>query len=333
MSHRVYVGTIGEGLFAQHRRRRKRSRAPATACSSSATSAPWPSTRDDPRSSTWAANWACSAATDGADNWARRRLAAQRPADLVASAVPHAPELIVVGTCPSRLFRSDDGGRTWREARRRPRAECPRIMHTRVTTLIADPDEPDTLWAGRRDRRPLPQPRRRPDLAGDRHGSQLAGHSRPGRRPGQRPAATPAGGHQQRPEPQRRRRRDLAAAATSARACPGPTAAAWPSRAAGRRCSSWATATARRERLASVARSADGGVTWQAGDDAGPGQQHLLEFRRPPGRPGRWSTPAASAARSIARQTAARAGRSCRASSAKFGPWRGHPKVCRAPLD
>jgi len=53
-----------------------------------------------------------------------------------------------VGTCPSRLFRSEDGGKTWTEPPARMLGECPRIMHTRVTCLIGDPHEPETLWAG-----------------------------------------------------------------------------------------------------------------------------------------------------------------------------------------
>ena len=55
---------------------------------------------------------------------------------------------MMVGTCPSRLFRSEDGGNAWTEPKVQMLQECPRIMHTRVTCLIADPQEPETLWAG-----------------------------------------------------------------------------------------------------------------------------------------------------------------------------------------
>src|SRR5262249_13562609 len=50
--------------------------------------------------------------------------------------------------CPSRLFRSEDDGRTWAEASATLEKHCPRIMNTRVTTVIADPVEKETLWAG-----------------------------------------------------------------------------------------------------------------------------------------------------------------------------------------
>src|SRR5262249_12992648 len=62
--------------------------------------------------------------------------------------VPHAPDVILAGTCPARLFRSADGGRTWEEPPARMVQECPRILFSRVTTLTADPTDPDTLWAG-----------------------------------------------------------------------------------------------------------------------------------------------------------------------------------------
>jgi photosystem II stability/assembly factor-like uncharacterized protein len=86
--------------------------------------------------------------TDGAGNWERL------PAPLDGMQVwslwiaPQRPEVILAGTCPSRIFRSADGGRSWSEAATTMRRECPRIMQTRVTSLLGDPDNPDRLWAG-----------------------------------------------------------------------------------------------------------------------------------------------------------------------------------------
>ncbi|HZZ77983.1 MAG TPA: hypothetical protein VFE62_05675 [Gemmataceae bacterium] len=85
---------------------------------------------------------------DGADNW--------RPVDVPVSPLqiwsvllhPAAPERILVGACPARLFRSQDAGRTWTEPFARMMQGCPRILHTRVTTLCAHRDDSDTLWAG-----------------------------------------------------------------------------------------------------------------------------------------------------------------------------------------
>jgi photosystem II stability/assembly factor-like uncharacterized protein len=86
--------------------------------------------------------------TDGADNWTRlpAPLASLQVWSIYVSAIR--PGLIVVGTCPSRLFRTEDAGRTWQEAEAAIQRECPRILHTRVTGVTGDPTDPDLLWAG-----------------------------------------------------------------------------------------------------------------------------------------------------------------------------------------
>jgi photosystem II stability/assembly factor-like uncharacterized protein len=87
--------------------------------------------------------------TDGADSWSRvdsPLLNGQQVWSILLS--PHDPQLLLVGTCPSRLFRSEDGGKTWREPAVKMVQECPRILWTRVTTLKADPIDTGTVWAG-----------------------------------------------------------------------------------------------------------------------------------------------------------------------------------------
>jgi photosystem II stability/assembly factor-like uncharacterized protein len=85
---------------------------------------------------------------DGADNWKR----VESPLDGLQVwsilLLPRSPEVMLVGTCPARLFHSGDGGRTWREADVHMRLDCPRIMHTRVTALCGHPDDARTVWAG-----------------------------------------------------------------------------------------------------------------------------------------------------------------------------------------
>ncbi len=58
------------------------------------------------------------------------------------------PDVILVGVRPSAFYRSDDGGQTWAVAAATVETACPRILHTRVTTIVADPDNPDLAWAG-----------------------------------------------------------------------------------------------------------------------------------------------------------------------------------------
>jgi photosystem II stability/assembly factor-like uncharacterized protein len=55
---------------------------------------------------------------------------------------------ILAGACPAGIFWSGDGGKTWRQADTAMTPHCPRIKHTRVTTLAQAPDNPDRLWAG-----------------------------------------------------------------------------------------------------------------------------------------------------------------------------------------
>ncbi len=145
--HRLYVGTIGEGLWRSldgGETFRRASDGMFVECHVRALAV-------DPRQPR--ALWLGSEqglfrSLDGADNWQRvdSPLNGRQIWSLLLS--PLNPDLIVVGTCPSRLFRSADAGLTWTEADAGLRTDCPRILHTRVTALVADPVDPDSLWAG-----------------------------------------------------------------------------------------------------------------------------------------------------------------------------------------
>ena len=85
---------------------------------------------------------------DAASNWARVESPINGLQVWSIAIARYDPNLIVVGTCPSRLFRSEDGGKTWSEPAVTILRDCPRIVHTRVTTVVIDPTELDTIWAG-----------------------------------------------------------------------------------------------------------------------------------------------------------------------------------------
>src|SRR5262249_14306787 len=85
---------------------------------------------------------------DGAGNWGRVESPLNGLQIWSILLSPHDPDRSLVGTSPSRLFRSADGGRTWAEAAATLEQHCPRIMWTRVTCIIADPDDAETVWAG-----------------------------------------------------------------------------------------------------------------------------------------------------------------------------------------
>ena len=74
---------------------------------------------------------------------------------------PHNPDVILAGTQPAALYRSDDGGRTWRilKVPMKPHtnvgfegavtAKAEQVKHwTRVTQILFDPEDRKAVWAG-----------------------------------------------------------------------------------------------------------------------------------------------------------------------------------------
>lgn len=74
---------------------------------------------------------------------------------------PHNPDVILAGTQPSALYRSDDGGRTWRDLGLPMKpftnvgfegavtADSSQVKHwTRVTQILFDPQDRNLVWAG-----------------------------------------------------------------------------------------------------------------------------------------------------------------------------------------
>jgi photosystem II stability/assembly factor-like uncharacterized protein len=58
---------------------------------------------------------------------------------------PIDPNRMLAGTCPPRLFRSDDGGQSWTEPTVTMTPDCPRIMFNRVTCFAGAGER---IWAG-----------------------------------------------------------------------------------------------------------------------------------------------------------------------------------------
>lgn len=146
-AHRLYVGTIGEGIFRSLDGGATFSRAcdgMFVECHVRALAAH----PGDPRLLFAGTEQGLFRSSDGADRWERVESPLNGLQIWSILLVPDAPETLLVGTCPSRLFRSEDGGRTWDEPPVAMRQECPRIMHTRVTALLADAGDPGTVWAG-----------------------------------------------------------------------------------------------------------------------------------------------------------------------------------------
>jgi photosystem II stability/assembly factor-like uncharacterized protein len=146
-AHRLYVGTIGEGLF----RSTDGGASFVRACDGMFVEchvralAVHPQA---PRTLYLGSEQGLFRSTDGADNWARVESPLNGQQIWSVLLLPSDPDVILVGTCPARLFRSADGGRSWGEGEATIEQHCPRIMNTRVTALAEDPAAPGTVWAG-----------------------------------------------------------------------------------------------------------------------------------------------------------------------------------------
>lgn len=146
-SHRLYVGTIGEGLWRSldgGETFKRTCDGMFVECHIRAIAVH----PEDDRILYLGTEQGLYRSDDGADNWRRVESPLSGLQIWSILLLPTTPDVILVGTCPSRIFRSPDGGRTWSEADVRIRPDCPRIIHTRVTTLCSRPSGPQTVWAG-----------------------------------------------------------------------------------------------------------------------------------------------------------------------------------------
>jgi photosystem II stability/assembly factor-like uncharacterized protein len=146
-NHRLYVGTIGEGLWRSLDGGVSFTRAcngMFVECHVRALAVH----PREPRVLYLGSEHGLFCSHDGADNW--RRVDSPAVGHEVWSILLHPtmPELIHVGVCPARIFRSADAGRSWTEPTARIQQGCLRILHTRLTTLCAHGDDPQTFWAG-----------------------------------------------------------------------------------------------------------------------------------------------------------------------------------------
>jgi photosystem II stability/assembly factor-like uncharacterized protein len=142
--HRLYVGTIGEGLFRSldgGATFRRACEGMFVECDVRALAVH----PDDPARLYLGSEQGLYVSTDGADNWTRLDAPLTGLQVWSILLLPGRPDTILVGTCPSGVFRSEDAGATWAEAQTQMVKDCPRILHARVTALAG---EPGVVWAG-----------------------------------------------------------------------------------------------------------------------------------------------------------------------------------------
>ena len=61
---------------------------------------------------------------------------------------PGDPKVLIAGTHPAALYRSDDAGQSWRQLPVQFAEECIFIGKPRVTQLMFDPESDNTIWCG-----------------------------------------------------------------------------------------------------------------------------------------------------------------------------------------
>jgi photosystem II stability/assembly factor-like uncharacterized protein len=143
IAHRLYVGTVGEGVFLstdQGQSFRRAAEGMFVECTVRALVVDG----QDPATLYLGNEQGVWLSRDGAESWHRLLpLAGQ-----AVWALRVCGQRLVVGTCPPRLLRSGDAGKSWQDAAVTMAQDCPRIIHNRVTAIVHDPDRPECLWAG-----------------------------------------------------------------------------------------------------------------------------------------------------------------------------------------
>ena len=145
--HRLYVGTIGEGIF----RSIDSGESFRRACDGMFVECDVRALVVHPQQDNilYVGNeLGIFKSSDGGDRWSKLPAPLDGLEVWSLCIVPQWPVTLLAGTRPSRIFRSDDSGRTWSEAVAPIERDCPRILHTRVTTIVSDPANAEHLWAG-----------------------------------------------------------------------------------------------------------------------------------------------------------------------------------------
>ena len=87
--------------------------------------------------------------TNGGDTWQHLHSELDNLEVWALAIHPTAPETLYAGTCPSAFFKSTDGGKTWTQLAAELAQECEGIpIIPRVTTIVIDPEDPETVYAG-----------------------------------------------------------------------------------------------------------------------------------------------------------------------------------------
>ncbi|MEE2709264.1 MAG: YCF48-related protein [Gemmatimonadota bacterium] len=85
---------------------------------------------------------------DGGDKWTHLSSPMDQKQIWSLAIHPENPDIIFAGTRPSGLYRTTDAGASWTQLHAGIETHCTPIVHTRVTTILTDPAERQTIFAG-----------------------------------------------------------------------------------------------------------------------------------------------------------------------------------------
>ena len=145
---KVFVGTVGEGLYVSEDGGGSFGRKARNGLYIEGEVRALAAHPRDPRRLYAGTHAGVYRSEDGGENWTRLRSAMD---DLVVWALlvlPAQPDTIFAGTRPAGVYRSTDGGDTWHDAQLGAQVECDVIEYNRITTIIADPLAPRSVWTG-----------------------------------------------------------------------------------------------------------------------------------------------------------------------------------------